>query len=63
MFNHAVILAAGRGMRLMPLSKKIPKAMVKVKNETLILNGIKKVLSLLFCVLRVILLIMLKIVK
>ncbi len=43
MFNHAVILAAGRGMRLMPLSKKIPKAMVKVKNETLILNGIKKV--------------------
>ena len=43
MFNHAIILAAGRGIRLMPLSKKIPKAMVKVKNETLILSGIKKV--------------------
>ena len=43
MFNHAIILAAGRGIRLMPLSKKIPKAMVKVKNETLILSGIKKI--------------------
>ena len=43
MFNHAIILAAGRGIRLMPLSKKIPKAMVKVKNQTLILSGIKRI--------------------
>jgi NDP-sugar pyrophosphorylase family protein len=43
MINHAVILAAGRGVRLMPRTKKIPKAMVKVKNQTLILNGIKKI--------------------
>ena len=43
MINHAIILAAGRGIRLMPLTKKTPKAMVKIKNQTLILNGIKKV--------------------
>jgi NDP-sugar pyrophosphorylase family protein len=41
MINHAVILAAGRGVRLMPRTKKIPKAMVKIKNQTLILRGIK----------------------
>ena len=27
----------------MPLTKKVPKAMVKIKNQTLILNGIKKI--------------------
>lgn len=43
MINHAVILAAGRGVRLMPKTKKIPKAMVKIKNQTLILRGIKKI--------------------
>ena len=43
MINHAVILAAGRGIRLMPRTKKIPKAMVKIKNQTLILRGIKRV--------------------
>ena len=43
MINHAIILAAGRGIRLMPLTKKTPKAMIKIKNQTLILNGIKKV--------------------
>ena len=41
--NTAIILAAGRGIRLMPLTKKTPKAMIKIKNQTLILNGIKKV--------------------
>ena len=43
MINHAVIMAAGRGIRLMPITKKIPKAMVKIKNQTLILKGTKKV--------------------
>lgn len=35
-------MAAGRGSRLMPITKKIPKGMVKFKQTTLILNGIKK---------------------
>ena len=43
MINHAIILAAGRGIRLMPRTKKIPKAMVKIKNQTLILRGIKRI--------------------
>ena len=43
MINHAVILAAGRGVRLRPITNKIPKAMVKIKNQTLILSGIKKI--------------------
>ena len=43
MINHAIILAAGRGIRLMPKTKKVPKAMVKIKNQTLILGGIKKI--------------------
>ena len=46
MINHAIILAAGRGIRLMPKTTKIPKAMVKVKNQTLILGGIKKYKSI-----------------
>jgi len=36
-------MAAGRGIRLMPKTKKIPKAMIKIKNQTLILKGIKKI--------------------
>ena len=43
MINHAIILAAGRGIRMMPKTRKIPKAMVKIKNQTLILKGIKKI--------------------
>lgn len=35
-------MAAGRGTRLMPLTKKFPKGMIKVKNNTLISNGIHK---------------------
>jgi choline kinase len=34
-------MAAGRGTRLMPLTKKIPKGLVKFKQTSLIANGIK----------------------
>ena len=41
--EHVLILAAGRGMRLMPITKKIPKALVTIQNQSLILQGIKKI--------------------
>ena len=41
--NHAVIMAAGRGIRMKPLTNSIPKAMAPHNGSTLIANGIKKV--------------------
>ena len=35
-------MAAGRGTRLMPLTKKIPKGLVKFKQTSLIARGIKR---------------------
>ena len=40
--DHAFIMAAGRGTRLMPLTKKIPKGLIKYKQSSLISNGIDK---------------------
>ena len=40
--NHAFIMAAGRGTRLRPLTKKIPKGLIKFRQTSLIANGIKK---------------------
>lgn len=40
----AVILAAGMGTRLRPITEKVPKCMVQVNNETIIENQIKNLL-------------------
>ncbi len=40
--NNAFIMAAGRGTRLMPLTDKVPKGLIKFKQTSLIANGIKK---------------------
>ena len=41
--NHALIMAAGRGARLMPLTEIVPKAMVPYNGSTLIATGIDKI--------------------
>ena len=42
MISQAIILAAGRGKRMMPLTRDIPKAMLRVGNVTLIEDKIIK---------------------
>lgn len=41
--RHAVILAAGRGQRMMPLTDEMPKAMAPYRGTTLIAQGIDRV--------------------
>jgi NDP-sugar pyrophosphorylase family protein len=41
--KHAVIMAAGRGHRLMPLTTDIPKAMLQYNGSTLIVRGINQI--------------------
>jgi len=38
--ENAIILAAGRGTRIMPISKGIPKPMIKINGQSLIERGI-----------------------
>ncbi|WOK05574.1 NTP transferase domain-containing protein [Imperialibacter roseus] len=40
--DHALIMAAGRGVRMMPLTESIPKPMAPYNGSTLIANGIRK---------------------
>ena len=42
MFNHAIIMAAGRGMRMAPLTDAIPKPMAPYNGTTLIARGIDR---------------------
>jgi NDP-sugar pyrophosphorylase family protein len=41
--QHAIIMAAGRGIRMMPLTDVVPKAMVPFQGSTIIANGIKRI--------------------
>jgi len=41
--NYAIILAAGRGVRMIPLTNLVPKAMAPFKDSTIIADGIKKI--------------------
>ncbi|MCW2992476.1 MAG: nucleotidyl transferase superfamily [Solirubrobacterales bacterium] len=42
-FRHALIMAAGRGQRMMPLTDEMPKAMAPYKGTTLIAQGIERI--------------------
>lgn len=42
MINHALIMAAGKGTRLMPLTASLPKAMISVNGTTLIGHSIRQ---------------------
>ena len=44
--KKALILSAGLGTRLLPLTKKIPKPLVKINGVTLLENSIKFLSSL-----------------
>src|SRR4051794_831646 len=41
--RHALIMAAGRGTRLMPLTEDLPKAMAPLRGTTLIAHGIERI--------------------
>lgn len=41
-FQHAVIMAAGRGQRMMPLTEALPKPMAPYRGSTLIAEGISR---------------------
>ena len=45
MINTAIILCAGYGKRLNPVTLKTPKPLIKLKNKPLLSNAIDLVLS------------------
>ena len=43
--KKAIILGAGFGKRMHPITKKIPKPLIKIKNKTLLENSINFLIS------------------
>jgi NDP-sugar pyrophosphorylase family protein len=48
--RHALIMAAGRGQRMMPLTEAMPKAMAPFRGSTLIAQGIQQIRRHIDCV-------------
>ena len=46
--NEAMIFAAGFGKRMLPLTKKIPKPLLKINNKSIISYQIERLLELNF---------------
>ena len=44
--KKAIILGAGYGKRMHPITKKVPKPLIKIKNTTLLENSIKFLISI-----------------
>ena len=44
--KKAIILGAGFGKRMYPITKKIPKPLVKIKNKTILENTVNFLISL-----------------
>ena len=39
--KKALILIAGQGMRMRPVSKKLPKCLIKIKGKSILINALE----------------------